>query len=159
MPEAALAFGTNLGDREKNLSHAIDAVELLCETKVLRVSRVYETDPVGYTDQPDFLNCVAAIETQLSPHALLGACLGIEAAMGRLRGVRNGPRVIDIDLLLYENAQSDESELILPHPRMMERAFVLYPLADVYPQGTACGISFAQAFHSVSPDGVRLYMT
>lgn len=157
MAEAVLALGTNLGEREQNLAHAIDAIDHLCGTKVVRTSRFYETDPVGYLDQPDFLNCAVVVETELSPRALLGACLGMEAALGRLRGIPNGPRVIDIDLLLYEGEKSGDRELTLPHPRMLKRAFVLCPLADLYPELHGCGLSFADAYHAVSKDGVRLY--
>jgi 2-amino-4-hydroxy-6-hydroxymethyldihydropteridine diphosphokinase len=155
--EAVLALGTNLGDRQENLRHAIDAIGLLCGTKVARVSRLYETDPVGYDDQPDFLNCAVVAETALSPRALLGACLGVEAGMGRLRTIRNGPRVIDIDLLLYEGETAHDAELTLPHPRLLERAFVLCPLADLYPGLCACGLAFEQAYRAVSKDGVRLF--
>jgi 2-amino-4-hydroxy-6-hydroxymethyldihydropteridine diphosphokinase len=116
---------------------------------------VYETDPVGYAEQPCFLNAALRLETELSPAALLGACLGIEAALGRKRNFANGPRAIDIDLLLYEGFCSTGAELTLPHPRMLERAFVLIPLADLYPSGEAPGVSFATALATLSRDGVR----
>lgn len=103
MKKAVLGLGGNLGNRKENLSAALDALGRLPKTKVSRVSRCYETAPFQVFDaQPDYLNCCAEIETDLSPRALLGACLGIEAAMGRVRLVEKGARVLDIDLLLYE---------------------------------------------------------
>ena len=131
MKEAYLGMGTNIGDREKNLRAAIDALTHLPKTQVEAISSVYETAPVGYLDQADFLNLCVRIQTGLSPHALLGACLGIEAAMGRERPFKNAPRVLDIDLLLYEGVQLATEELTLPHARMGERAFVLAPLAEI----------------------------
>ena len=136
MKQAAVALGTNLGDRRANLLAALDALAALPHTREVRRSRVYETKPVGYADQPDFLNMVVLLETDLSPRALLGACLGIEAALGRRRSFQNAPRVIDLDLLWMENETSNTPELILPHPRMCERAFVMVPLKDVLGDNT-----------------------
>lgn len=108
------------------------AFGLVPETKVTEVSFVYETEPWGYDQQDNFLNCVMTVETNLSSRALLGVCLGIEAGIGRVRTIKNGPRVIDLDLLFYENETADTPELMLPHPGVKERAFVLYPLHDVF---------------------------
>lgn len=145
MSRAVLAFGGNLGECENNLETAVKAVAALPGTKVLNTSSIYETEPVGFTDQPRFLNAAAVIETQLSPRALLGACLGIEAAMGRIRVFKNGPRVIDIDLLVYEGVASADDELTLPHPRMSERAFVMVPLHDLFPDGRILDCDFSAA--------------
>ena len=134
MKKAYISIGANLGNEEENLRRAVSAMGALPDTRVCAVSSFYETAPVGYADQPAFLNLVAGVETELSPHALLGACLGVEAAMGRVRTFKNGPRVIDIDLLLYEGVVSEEPELVLPHPRMAGRAFVMIPLAEIAPQ-------------------------
>lgn len=142
MKEAYLGMGTNIGDREKNLRAAIDALTHLPKTQVEAISSVYETAPVGYLDQADFLNLCVRIQTGLSPHALLGACLGIEAAMGRERPFKNAPRVLDIDLLLYEGVQLATEELTLPHARMGERAFVLAPLAEII---TGSAIAYSPA--------------
>ncbi len=131
MAQAAIGIGTNIGDRRKNLRDAVKSVSLLPGTEVLKVSSVYETEPVGYSDQPDFLNICIIIKTRLSPNALLGACLGIEAAMGRERSFTNAPRVIDLDLLLYEDFSLDAAELTVPHPRMFERDFVMVPLSEI----------------------------
>lgn len=155
MKEAALGIGSNLGDRLESLNRAVAALGNLPGTRILALSKVYETDPVGYEEQPCFLNAALRLETELSPAALLGVCLGIEAALGRKRNFTNGPRAIDIDLLLYEGVACANAELTLPHPRMLERAFVLVPLADLYPSGEAPGVSFAAALARLSRDGVR----
>lgn len=129
--KAYLGIGTNIGDKLQNLKDVISSLGLLPLTKVTDCSNVYETDPVGYDNQEDFLNIVVEVETELNPDNLLGASLGIEAGLGRVRTIKNGPRVIDIDLLLYENEMRNTKTLILPHPRMMERDFVLKPLLDL----------------------------
>ena len=152
---AVIGLGTNTGKRERNLQNAVDALSLLPGTRVADVSPVYETEPVGYADQPDFLNAVCLVETQLSPRALLGACLGIEAALGRVRTIKNGPRVIDLDLLLYEGVTMQSDELTLPHPRMGERAFVLCPLSDILPDGVFSGFDFGEKINSADKSGVK----
>jgi len=129
--KVTLGFGGNIGDVHAHFDAAKEALARLPQTTVLRESSRIITAPVGYTDQPDFLNSVVEIETALSPHAVLGACLGIEAAVGRVRSFRNAPRVIDIDVLLIEGYQSDDPELTVPHPRMFEREFVLVPLREL----------------------------
>ena len=129
--KAYLGIGTNIGDRIQNLKNAISALNLLPLTKVTDCSNVYETDPVGYDNQDDFLNIVVEVETEFNSDILLGAALGIEAGIGRVRTIKNGPRIIDIDVLLYENEIKNTETLILPHPRMMERDFVLVPLLDL----------------------------
>ena len=131
MKKAYLAFGSNIGDDAGNVRQAWDALALVPGIRPLRLSKLYRTAPWGYADQPDFINACGLIETSLSPEALLGVCLGVEAGMGRVRQIKNGPRVIDVDLLLYEGETRDTEELILPHPRMWERTFVLEPLLDV----------------------------
>ena len=128
---AYLGIGTNIGDRLQNLIDAVESLNLLPLTKVVEVSNVYETEPVGFADQSDFLNIAVCVSTELTAHNLLGAALGIEAGMGRVRTIKNGPRIIDIDLLMYGNEEYDTKTLILPHPRMLERNFVLKPLLDL----------------------------
>jgi 2-amino-4-hydroxy-6-hydroxymethyldihydropteridine diphosphokinase len=127
---AFLALGSNLGDRAANLQRAVD---LLAEHGVAvgRSSRVYETDPVGGPPQPDYLNAVIEVSTTLPPPALLEACLQVEREMGRARGERWGPRVIDVDVLTYGQEDVDEPGLQIPHPRMHERGFVLAPLLEL----------------------------
>lgn len=146
--KAVLGLGTNMGDRELNLSNALDSIELLPKTKLIKNSEIYETEPWGYTEQARFLNCAVLIETELSPNALLGACLGIEAALGRVREFKNGPRIIDIDLLLYEGFESNTDELTVPHRFILERDFVLVPLHDLFPEENALGFDFSEAYQS-----------
>ena len=128
---AYLGIGTNIGNRLQNLIDAVEALSLLPLTKVVEVSNVYETEPVGFSDQSDFLNIVVSVSTELTAHNLLGAALGIEAGMGRVRTIKNGPRIIDVDLLMYGIEEHKTKTLMLPHPRMLERNFVLKPLLDL----------------------------
>lgn len=126
-----IALGSNLGDRAEYLRRALEALALLPDTQVAAVSGIYETDPVGYADQPCFYNAAVRLESELSPRALLGCCLGIEAAMGRRRTRKDGPRTLDLDLLCGDAPPQTDRELIFPHPRMLERAFVLAPLCEI----------------------------
>ena len=160
MSRALIALGANRGDRAAALAAALNALGRLPGTRVTRVSSWYDTDPVptpggASADQPAFLNGVAEVETALSPRALLGACLGIEAAAGRVRTLPGGPRCLDLDLLVYEGVASDDPELRLPHPRMAARAFVLVPLAELYPDGRVLGVDLSAALHAVDRAGVR----
>ena len=131
MSVAFVGIGTNMGDRLSNIYDAIDALKLLPNTKIEAVSNIYETEPWGYKEQPNFLNGVIKLTTDFSPYALLGCLLGIEAAMGRVRQIKNGPRVLDLDLLIYDDAVINTKELVLPHPFIMEREFVLKPLCEL----------------------------
>ena len=126
-----LALGSNLGERHEHLREALK--RLPPKVALHKVSSVYETAPVDYQDQPDFLNMACQGETQLSPRALLRYVKEIERAIGRQVTFRNGPRVIDIDILLYDQLCIQENDLVIPHPRMAERAFVLAPLAEIAP--------------------------
>lgn len=127
-----IALGTNLGDRQANLSQAI--VHLQPQVQILACSAIYDTPPWGFTDQPHFLNQVIQGETRLAPLELLNSLKGIETEMGRVKTIQNGPRVIDLDLLFYGDLIMDSERLILPHPRMAGRGFVLLPLADLAPE-------------------------
>lgn len=159
MRRAVVALGTNLGQREENLRRALEALEALPDTQIAAVSSLYETDPVGYADQPCFLNMAAVVETSLSARALLGACLGIEAALGRVRTFPNAPRTIDLDLLVVQGEDSSDPELTLPHPRMGQRGFVLAPLRDLFPDGMVLDRDFSQEMQAVSYAGVRRVKT
>jgi 2-amino-4-hydroxy-6-hydroxymethyldihydropteridine diphosphokinase len=131
---AYIGLGSNLGDREAMLRRALALLNGSRGIEVLAVSRFRETEPVGFTDQPRFVNAVAELETELEPRPLLEALLGVEQALGRTReGPRFGPRTIDLDLLVYEDRVVDEPGLRVPHPRLHERAFVLEPLAELRP--------------------------
>jgi 2-amino-4-hydroxy-6-hydroxymethyldihydropteridine diphosphokinase len=147
--KAVLGIGTNIGDRAENINSAMESLSLVPGIKVLRISDTYETKPWGYTDQPNFYNNVVEIETSLSPAALLGVCLGIEAGMGRVREFKNGPRIIDIDVLVYEGVISDTKELVLPHPRIGERDFVLVPLKELYDDMDVLGISYKKFYQNI----------
>ncbi len=132
MAKGYLCLGSNLGDRESNLRAALEA--LRAEVTIERLSSVYETEPVGYLEQPRFLNMVCSGVTGLDPLALLSVVKRIEASLGRVPSFRNGPRLIDIDILLYDDRVIATGELIIPHPRMIERAFVLVPLIEIAPE-------------------------
>jgi len=128
---AYIGFGSNMGDRS---SHIRQAISLLAEAvRVVRVSSRYHTEPVGYREQEDFINAVAEIETDRSPLDLLALCRSVEDRLGRERTMRWGPRTIDLDILLYGEAVVNAPELVIPHPRMAERRFVLAPLAEIAP--------------------------
>jgi 2-amino-4-hydroxy-6-hydroxymethyldihydropteridine diphosphokinase len=156
MNKAYLGIGTNIGDREENLKSALIALNLLPTTKVLAISKVYETDPVGFAEQDNFLNIAVEIETALTAQNILGACLGIEAGLGRIRTFKNGPRVIDIDLLLFEDEKYDTPSLVLPHPRMFEREFVLRPLLDIEFNNPLFDREWAQ--NTLTGDGIKKYL-
>ena len=128
---AYLGLGSNIGERERLLAEAVERLSDHPSVEVTAVSPLYETEPVGVTDQPAFLNIACRILTTLDPESLLAAALDIERELGRVRTIRWGPRTIDIDLLLYDNRDIRTPALTVPHPRLMERAFVLVPLLDV----------------------------
>lgn len=135
MTRTFVGLGSNLGDREGTLRAAVGRLRGLPETNVVRVSTLRDTEPVGYREQPRFLNGVVELETTLSPRALLVALLELEEAFGRDRGTvpPQGPRTLDLDLLLYGQDRIDEPGLQVPHPRLHERRFVLVPLAELDP--------------------------
>ena len=130
---AFIGLGANLGDRLANLQRAVDLLGRTEGVRVLRSSRVYETDPVGGPPQPDYLNAVIEVETDLDPAGLLGACLAVEERMGRFRSARWGPRAIDLDVLTFgrKEVRLERPDLTVPHPLMHERAFVLVPLLEL----------------------------
>jgi 2-amino-4-hydroxy-6-hydroxymethyldihydropteridine diphosphokinase len=135
MVRAFVGLGSNLGEREVTLRAAIGRLRGQADIEVTRVSAFRDTEPVGYVDQPRFLNGVVEIETGLSARALLGVLLELERAFGRDRAAapRQGPRTLDLDLLLYGDETIDEPLLTVPHPRLQERKFVLEPLAELDP--------------------------
>ncbi|WP_376794267.1 GTP cyclohydrolase MptA [Thermogemmatispora sp.] len=150
-----LELGSNLGDRRANLAAALQRLREVVE--ISRVSSVYETEPVGYTEQPRFFNMVCVGRTALSAEQLLAYAKAIETALGRRPTVRNGPRPIDIDILLYDNLQMQAEHLTIPHPRMAERAFVLVPLAEIAPEliDPNSGRRISELRDSVPQDGVK----
>ncbi|WP_042220750.1 2-amino-4-hydroxy-6-hydroxymethyldihydropteridine diphosphokinase [Oceanobacillus manasiensis] len=126
-----IALGTNIEPREGHLQEAIKLLNDYSEIRVEKVSSIYETAPVGYANQADFLNMVVEVHTTDSPLTLLDKCQEIEQLLGRKRGIRFGPRTIDLDILLYNQENSKTERLIIPHPRMHQRAFVLIPLLEI----------------------------
>jgi GTP cyclohydrolase IV len=131
MAEVYLGLGANLGNRITNLSRAIQSIA--DQATIGPVSSVYETEPVGYTEQPLFLNAVISISTDISPEQLLQSIKVIEHSMGRTPDFRNAPRPVDIDILFYADRVLHSEQLTVPHPRLIERAFVLVPLAEIAP--------------------------
>jgi 2-amino-4-hydroxy-6-hydroxymethyldihydropteridine pyrophosphokinase len=136
---AYLSMGSNLGDRLAFLRSGVKGLVAAPGVRVVKLSSIYETTPVGVTGQPDYLNLVAAIETGLTPHELLSTCLAIEKENGRERSVRWGARTLDLDILLYDDVQMETDDLVIPHPRMKERAFVLVPLLEIEPEIVVLG--------------------
>ncbi|MBR6880278.1 MAG: 2-amino-4-hydroxy-6-hydroxymethyldihydropteridine diphosphokinase [Clostridiales bacterium] len=128
---AYLSMGGNIGDREENLRSAVRFIRDHEGIESIRTSSLYETEPVGYDDQPYFLNICAEVRTTLTPYELLDLAHETENLLGRKRGIRFGPRTVDVDILLYEDFTSDDKVLTVPHPRMYERAFVLVPLKEL----------------------------
>ncbi len=159
MARALVALGSNLGDRAGYLLSGLAALSR-AGVRVLRLSRVYETEPVGPPGQGPYLNQVAAVETELEPTGLLALLLAVERAHGRVRTERYGPRTLDLDLLDYEGRILDLPGLTLPHPRLHERAFVLVPLLEVAPgwRHPRFGKSARELLLALDAGGVRPYL-
>ncbi|HOJ09194.1 MAG TPA: 2-amino-4-hydroxy-6-hydroxymethyldihydropteridine diphosphokinase [Clostridiales bacterium] len=131
--EAYIALGSNMGNRVENLQRAINAISKLDKTSVVKMSRIYETEPVGYKEQDKFLNMVIMTKTGLKPLELLDKLQGIENMLKRKRIIHWGPRTIDLDILIYDNINIGLPRLTIPHPEMLGRAFVLIPLREIAP--------------------------
>jgi len=152
MAIAYIALGSNLKDPVQQVRQALDALKQLPQTQLVKASSLYLTAPVGYDNQPDFINAVACVSTSLTPEALLTHLFAIEAEFGRERPFPNAPRVLDLDLLLYDNVKMQTTMLTLPHPRMHLRGFVMLPLAEiapelVLPEGGGVGVLAGQFLH------------
>jgi 2-amino-4-hydroxy-6-hydroxymethyldihydropteridine diphosphokinase len=152
MITAYIGLGANLDDPAAQVEIALDELAHLPESRLAARSSLYASAPVGYAEQPDFINAVAALETRLSPRALLEAMLAIEHHHGRNRTFRNAPRTLDLDLLLYGDAHFHEESLTLPHPRMHERAFVLLPLLEIAPDLAIPGLGRAEGLLALCGD-------
>ena len=146
MTVAYVGLGANIGEPRAQLLAAWDALGRIPQTRAIARSGLYRSAPVGYEDQPDFLNCVAKLDTSLDPHALFSHLRQLERDFGRMRSFQDAPRTIDLDLLLYGSAAIDTPDLVVPHPRMHERAFVLEPLVELDPAAMIPGRGSAAGF-------------
>jgi 2-amino-4-hydroxy-6-hydroxymethyldihydropteridine diphosphokinase len=153
--EAALAFGGNIGDPVAAFAAALKGLHAHPDVTLGRLSSIYRTPPWGKTDQPEFLNMAALVETSLQPADLLEFCLELERAGGRERRERWGPRTLDIDILTYGDAIIDQARLQIPHPRIPERAFVLTPLAEILPQRLIGGRSVTELLAAATDETIR----
>lgn len=160
MNTAYLSLGSNLGNRFEMLQDAVRMLQEKPGLKVTQVSSVYETDPIGYTEQATFLNIVVEIQSDLSAEKILLICLETEQILGRIREFRWGPRSIDLDILLYNDENIESEKLTVPHPRMHERGFVLVPLIELVPQGIhpVTGVSFRE-YAEGQKEGVHVWKT
>lgn len=149
---AYVGVGSNMGDPAAEVRSAIRALGAIDRTRLVSASRLYRTKPFGPVAQGDFINAVAGVLTQLAPQELLAALRGLEAARGRRRGERWGPRILDLDLLVYGAQRVDTPELVVPHPGIAERGFVLAPLADIAPDLQVPGVGRVGALLRALPD-------
>jgi 2-amino-4-hydroxy-6-hydroxymethyldihydropteridine diphosphokinase len=153
---AFIGIGSNIDEPQMQVALALHELKELPDTRLVRCSSLYETDPVGFVDQSRFINAVAMIDTSLAPRALLDCLLDIEQRHGRVRMMKNGPRSLDLDILLYGNLRVHEDGLTIPHPRMQERGFVIEPLLEVDPDCDIPGLGRAAQFlPQVQNQGVR----
>lgn len=155
MCRAWLGFGGNIGDVETALQVSLTALDEHADCTVDAVSPLYKTPPWGLLNQPPFLNCCAQISTALAPEALLDLCQNIELTGKRERLERWGPRTIDIDLLVFDGVEQDSERLTLPHPRMLDRAFVILPLSDIAAELQIAGRSTAEILANLDVEGIE----
>ncbi|MFA0815467.1 MAG: 2-amino-4-hydroxy-6-hydroxymethyldihydropteridine diphosphokinase [Anaerofustis sp.] len=153
MHKIYLSLGSNIGDTKQNLGEALE--NLRDHVTITALSSYYETEPVGYSDQPWFLNLALEGETELAPYDLLAFTQSIEKGMGRVKLIRFGPRNIDIDILLYDDLQMNDEALTIPHPRMTERAFVVEPLYEIAPQLLVGSIPLKQIHDNLKGEQIR----
>lgn len=151
-----LSLGTNIGDRKNNLLSAVKSLELIPETKVLDCSSIYETEPVGYAQQDDFYNIALLLESKFEPNEMLGICMGLEAGFNRVREFKNGPRILDVDVIFCEDKKINTKNLTVPHPRYFERRFVLEPMLELFPVGEFFGIDFKKFIDKIDGQNVRV---
>lgn len=151
-----LSLGTNIGDRKNNLLSAVKSLELIPETKVLDCSSIYETEPVGYAQQDDFFNIALLLESKFEPNEMLGICMGLEAGFNRVREFKNGPRILDVDVIFCEDKEISTKNLTVPHPRYFERRFVLEPMLELFPDGEFFGIDFKNFINKIDGQNVRI---
>ena len=153
--DALIGLGGNLGDPAKSIEQALEMIDRREDCRVEAVSSFWRTPPWGKTDQPDFINACAKVATRLEPRAFLGLCLQTEQALKRVRKERWGPRNIDIDVLFFGDRRIDEEGLVIPHPRIAERAFVLVPLAEIAPELVLDGKAISERAGEISREGIE----
>ena len=153
--DAILGLGTNLGDRAGNIEEAIRLLTADGSVRVVARSKLYRSAPWGVTDQDWFVNACVAVQTQLSPHALLAQCQAVENEMGRVRTLKWGPRIIDVDILTFGDLKIADPDLSVPHPLIAERAFVLVPLRDVAPELKLGGRTIDQMLEKLDSGDVQ----
>ena len=153
-----LGLGSNIGDRKETLCNALRLLSEIPDTEIVRCSNIYETEPVGYTEQDPFLNMAVFVMTFMQPCEFLRELQTIEARLKRVREMRWGPRTIDIDILLFGDLKINDEELTIPHPRMLQRAFVLIPFREIYPEKMIAGMPLEDAINQCEDkNGVKLY--
>jgi 2-amino-4-hydroxy-6-hydroxymethyldihydropteridine diphosphokinase len=152
--DATLGLGTNMGDRAGNIAQAISLLTRSGKVRLAAVSRLYKSPPWGVIEQEPFLNACIAVKTDLTPHQLLSACQSVENEMGRVRKQKWGPRLIDVDILTYRDCHVNEPDLIIPHPYIAQRAFVLLPLRDIAPDMQIGGQSLLSLIAHADTTGV-----
>lgn len=150
-----LSLGGNLGDPEKSMGAALRLLDGNAQTRIVAVSSLYRTPPWGKLDQPDFLNAVAELSTSLEPHTLLELCLETERQLKRIREERWGPRLIDLDILVFGDRAIHDADLDVPHPRMLERAFVLVPLSELAPDFSIRGVRLSDRLLQIDLTGIE----
>ena len=153
--DAIIALGSNIGDIRANMARALELLGATGDVTVVARSRDFKTPPWGKTDQPWFANACAGVATRLAPKALLERCLAVEQQLGRVRTEKWGPRIIDMDVLVHRDGAFEDSDLVLPHPRITERAFVLAPLADIASDLELNGRRVTEWLRAVDTTGVE----
>lgn len=151
-----ITVGTNMGDKKQNIINAINAINNIPYTDVIKASSIYETEPVGYARQDNFYNIVLAVKSQFEPNEMLGICLGIESGLGRIRSFKFGPRIIDLDIIFAEDKVINTKNFTVPHERYHERRFVLEPLLEIYPDGVFYGIDFKKHLEFIEGQDIRI---
>lgn len=155
MAKSYLSLGSNMGDRQDFLNQAIKYIGEVTEISVIKVSSFYETDPVGYLDQDLFLNVAIEIDTMLEPKDLLLACQNVENILHRKRVIRWGPRTVDIDIIFYDNLKMASEILEIPHPRALERGFVMWPIFEIAEDLIVQGRTINEIMKSLPKEGIR----